>query len=219
MAKAVDGLFAATDPFDRRFSVFPLAPVTACISLGYLLTSRPRVRLFQYNRDNHGWRWPNKTAGDANFTVSGLGSDTVSSVGKVAVCFEFSAQVHESDLPILSEGFLATIRLSVPSPSTSWVQTPTQLDQLGTAARQLFERIARLYPRASEWHIFYAGSAPGAVKVGQQFNPTMTPPLQLYEFNRCPTPNYETSMMLGGMRHEQPGVPAATAGPAGTERH
>src|SRR5437899_2831192 len=38
-------LLAGEDTFDRRIAVFPLAPVSACISLGYHLTSRPHVRL------------------------------------------------------------------------------------------------------------------------------------------------------------------------------
>ncbi len=197
MEKAVDSLFATADPFDRRFAVFPLAPVSACISLGYLFTSRPRVRLFQYHRDDHTWRWPDKPASNADIAVSGLSATAVGAAGKLAVCFDLSAQVQESDLPMLPEGFLATVRLSIPSPSTSWLQTPAQLDQLGTVTRQVFEDISRLYPRASQWHVFYAGPAPGAVKVGQQFNPTMTPPVQLYEFSRCRQPRYEASIMLG----------------------
>ena len=47
--QAVDGTIAAEvrrllaqgDAFDQRIAVFPLAPVSACISLGYHLTSRP----------------------------------------------------------------------------------------------------------------------------------------------------------------------------------
>jgi len=198
MTGAVDNLFAATDPFDHRFAIFPLAPVSACISLGYLLTSRPRVRLFQYHRDSQTWRWPDKPASDNGIAINGLGANAVDSAGKVAICFDLSAQVHESDLPTLPGGFLATVRLSVPSPSTSWLQTSTQLNQLGVATRETLEAISRLYPRATEWHIFYAGPAPGAVKVGQQFNPTMVPRVQLYEFSRSRTPAYLPTIMLGG---------------------
>jgi hypothetical protein len=38
------------DIFDFRLAVFALAPVSACVSLGYHLTNRPHVRLFQYHR-------------------------------------------------------------------------------------------------------------------------------------------------------------------------
>ena len=37
------------DPFNKRFAVFPLAPVSACIATGYALTNRPKVRVFQHH--------------------------------------------------------------------------------------------------------------------------------------------------------------------------
>jgi len=44
-----------------------------------------------------------------------------------------------------------------------------------------------LAPEAVEWHIFYAGPAPLAVSIGQQLNPTMYPPIQLYEYRHKET--------------------------------
>jgi hypothetical protein len=58
VAAAARELLAGEDTFDRRVAVFPLAPVSACISLGYHLTSRPHIRLFQHNRDERSWGWP-----------------------------------------------------------------------------------------------------------------------------------------------------------------
>jgi len=34
-------LLAGDDTFDKRIAVFPIAPVSACLALGYHLTSRP----------------------------------------------------------------------------------------------------------------------------------------------------------------------------------
>lgn len=96
MEKAVDSLFATADPFDRRFAVFPLAPVSACISLGYLFTSRPRVRLFQYHRDDHTWRWPDKPASNADIAVSGLSATAVGAAGKLAVCFDLTPRFRRA---------------------------------------------------------------------------------------------------------------------------
>jgi hypothetical protein len=52
IAAAARQLLSGEDTFDRRIAVFPLTPVSACISLGYHLTSRPHVRLFQHHRDD-----------------------------------------------------------------------------------------------------------------------------------------------------------------------
>lgn len=198
MIETIDSLFASTDPFDCRFAIFPLAPVSACISLGYLLTSRPMVRLFQYHRDSQTWRWPADAIVESNVTVTGISNSVVESTGKLAICFDLSATILDTDLPKMPEGYLGTIRLSVSSPSTNWLQSPLQLEQLGITTRQTLEILTSVYPRADEWHIFYAGPAPGAVKIGQQFNPTMTPLVQLYEFNRSRIPPYQPSIRLGG---------------------
>jgi len=44
-------LIANSDSVASRVAVFPLAPVSACIYAGFLLTNRLNVRSFQYHRD------------------------------------------------------------------------------------------------------------------------------------------------------------------------
>ena len=58
LAAQAKALVASSDTVDRRLAIFPLAPVSACIALGYHLTSRPHVRLFQHERDDRSWVWP-----------------------------------------------------------------------------------------------------------------------------------------------------------------
>ncbi|VDG20799.1 hypothetical protein MUDAN_BIHEEGNE_03517 [Lactiplantibacillus mudanjiangensis] len=53
------------------------------------------------------------------------------------------------------------------------------------------------FPATKQWHLFYAGPAPLAVAVGQQLNPTMYPPTQLYEFRAKEKPRYKASILLG----------------------
>jgi hypothetical protein len=55
----------------------------------------------------------------------------------------------------------------------------------------------QLVPGAVEWHLLYAGPAPVAVVIGQQLNPTMYPPTQLYEYRHNERPRYRPSIRLG----------------------
>lgn len=66
---------------------------------------------------------------------------------------------------------------------------------LACMAREVFEDAMAICPGADRWHVFYAGPAPGAVAVGQQLNPTTTPPVQFYEFRH---PNHIPSVLIGG---------------------
>jgi SMODS-associated and fused to various effectors sensor domain len=179
------------DSFEKRIAVFPLARVTACLYAGYVLTNRPNVQLFQYHRDEHTWVWPTngRAASDPQLSIEGNANPE-----HILFAFELSARVDAQ--PLLSKlRSSALVRIAIDSPTTRWLQHPQQLRDLGSLARDTFESaLARSLP-STVWHILYAGPAPGAVIVGQQLNPTMTPRTQLYEYVH---PNHVPSLILEG---------------------
>lgn len=198
LATTVDEIWLQTDPFECRLAVFPLAPVSACIALGYLVTSRPHVRLFQHHRDVPSWAWGHVPFDPDDITVEGLPVEPVLDDGEIAICFDISATVRCDQVELVIGNTLTTVHVAVPNPSTSWLQNPAQLDRLGRIARETFEAIIALCPNARTWHLFFAGPAPGAVRVGQQINPTMTPPVCLYEYRAQRRPRHQHSLCLGG---------------------
>ena len=195
-AGRVQALLAAGDPFDCRLAVFPLAPVSACLSLGYYLTNRPHVRLFQYHRDDHTWAWPRRAAPAQDIEVSGLENGD-SNCRTLGFLFHYSAVITDSAIASLSLGLNRRIDFRVPTPSTSWLQHPDQVKWAASEARQAFEQAVHLFPQAECWHLFFAGPAPVAVAVGQQLNPTMCPRAQLYEYRHRENPPYRASIQLG----------------------
>ena len=48
----------------------------------------------------------------------------------------------------------------------------------------------------SKIHLFYAGPTAGAIAIGREINPRMTPLIQLYEYNRADSPRYQKSIKL-----------------------
>jgi hypothetical protein len=54
----IEEMLLKQDPLFSRIAVFPLAPVSACLFSGYMLTNRVNVRAFQYHRDDATWAWP-----------------------------------------------------------------------------------------------------------------------------------------------------------------
>jgi hypothetical protein len=185
------------DPFDFRLAVFALAPVSACVGLGYYLTNRPRVRLFQFQRDDHSWSWFDEPATPSELRVSGLREAAVDDAGDLAICFELSAPVEQQNLDRLGVEFIDAIRVGIPEPTTAWLRRPEQLKDLARSAREVFERASNRYPNVARWHLFYAGPAPGGVVIGQQINPTMCPSVQLYEYRRNQTPSHRPSFVIG----------------------
>jgi hypothetical protein len=195
IAAVVGELLTTSDAFDRRLAVLPLAPVSACLALGYHLTSRPHVRLFQNDRDTHSWAWPRGKAPVNDLTVAGLDAPR-NDASDVAFLFHLSAEITDEAL----EGSLPLgaphINLRIPIPKTSWLRHPEQLSWIALAARDAFEQAAVIFSSATTWHIFYAGPAPAGISIGQQLNPTIFPPVQLYEYRRNQSPRYQASIRL-----------------------
>lgn len=197
IAAAASRLLAGDDAFDCRVAVFPLAPVSTCISLGYHLTSRPNVRLFQHHRDDRSWAWPRRLAPAQDITVTGL--DAAQPRASAATfAFHYSASVTDDVLAEAIAPLDFRVDFRVPAPTTAWLQHPDQLTWAALEARHAFERTMQLAPHAEVWHLFYAGPAPLAVAIGQQINPTMYPAVQLYEYRHKEARRYKPSIRLGG---------------------
>lgn len=198
LAEHVNTLLNTGDPFDFRLAIFPLAPVSACLALGYYLTNRPRVRLFQYHRDDYSWSWSNKASSPNDIKVTGLTDIKIAFTDEIAICFHLSAFITEESInEVIKSSSLVKVDVTVANPSTSWLQHQDQLKELSKIARKIFEQGIKYYPKATKWHIFYAGPAPVGVIIGQQINPTMCPPVQLYEYRHKSSPAYQPSIVLG----------------------
>lgn len=197
IAAAARSLMMGDDVFDQRIAVFPLAPVSACLSLGYHLTSRPNVRLFQHHRDDRTWVWPRIAMPDQDITVTGLGNSDVE-CRVVTFLFHLSAVITDAVVAELAEPVGRRIDVRVEVPSTSWLSHPDQIRWVATATRKAFEQAVHDLPRCALWRVLYAGPATIGVAIGQQINPTMYPSVQLYEYRHKETPRYRPSIMLGG---------------------
>jgi SMODS-associated and fused to various effectors sensor domain/HNH endonuclease len=195
IAQRARELMAEGDSFDQRLAVFPLAPVSACLSLGFHLTNRPNVRLFQYHRDDRSWAWPRRLAPAQDITVSGLDGED-QNCRAVAFLFHYSAIITDAEIAGLRAAVERRVDFRVPHPSIAWLQHPDQIKWSALEARRAFERAVQLFPNARIWHVFYAGPAPIAVALGQQINPTMCPRVQLYEYDRRDEPPYRASIQL-----------------------
>jgi hypothetical protein len=189
-------LLSGDDVFDRRLAVFPLAPISACISLGYHLTSRPHVRLFQHHRDARTWSWPRVVRPAQDIIISGLDANS-SQEATATFIFHYSAVITDDALTEAGAPLGYRVDFRVPEPNTGWLRHPGQMTWAAQDARNAFERTMKLLPNAKTWHLFYAGPAPLAVAIGQQLNPTMYPAVQLYEYRHKEVPRYKPSIRLG----------------------
>ena len=184
-------LLTGDDLFDQRIAVFPLAPVSACMSLGYHLTSRPNVRLFQHHRDERTWAWPRLPLPAQDITVTGF-DERDAECQVVTFLFHLSAVITDAVVAEMAEPVGHRVDIRVETPSTAWLRHPDQIRWAAAAARQAFEQAMQDFPGCRLWRVLYAGSgsrgrgdrtadqpddvSPGpALRIPSQGNPALPP--------------------------------------------
>lgn len=195
MKSILTPVLAGQDLFQERFAIFPLAPISICVTLGYVLTNRCRARFFQYHRDEQAWGWPNGQYDAGQIKTKW---DVIDPVKNIRFVISLSAQINLQDVNASGVPIGPMAAISIDKPSLTWLVNESQLVELRIAIRKAFEKAASDFPEAENWHIFYAGPAPGAVVLGQEINPTMSPPVHVYEFRRNQNPRYFNGVILKG---------------------
>lgn len=190
-------LKGGADVFETRIAVFSIAPVSACISLGYHFTSRPNIKVFQHDRDGKTWQWPSNSSSlsDDLLVHESFGAATNDDVTFI---FHLSATVAEQDLLDANIPTRSRVDFRIPTATVSWLKHPDQISRAVVKIREAMEHAKSRVPHAKRWHVAYAGPAPLAVALGQTINPTMFPAVQLYEFRSHSNPRYQPSISLSG---------------------
>lgn len=195
--KMVDEAIRKSEDLLPRFAVFSLSPIPLAIHLGYQLSDRVEVRLFQYDRDRQTWAWhSDRERAASHFIVEGLPEESISGCVEAVVRVSLSARVTSVDTDAVVQAPLQ-VDLRVEEPDVTWLRHPDQLVELGRAFRGLLGSLNRSVPQCARIHLFYAGPTGGAIVLGQAINPRMNPPITLYEYDRRRKPRYEEVLTLG----------------------
>lgn len=183
-----------------RFAVFSLAQIPMAMHLGFIVSDRVDVDCYQYDRERKTWRWPDDvTDADLDIQVKGAPVKILKKTGDAVIRVSLSATISPEDTRAVVPGVLE-IDLSVKLPDVMWLRSPAQLAPLGTTFRGVLRGIRDHMPDCDRIHLFYAGPTGGAVIIGQQINPRMNPPVEVYEYSRQWTPRYRHALRLGEVR-------------------
>lgn len=194
----VHDIIAKSRDIVPRFSVFSLAPIPLAIHLGFLLSDRVEVQYFQFDRDNRSWNWrPSEKAEiDENIQVSGLPEEETAEIMEVSVAVSLSAKILDTDIREAAPNAKKSIEIFIDNPDVMWLQSPVQLHKLGQIFRKVLAAIDSKIPRCSRIHLFYSGPTGGCVVIGQQINPRMNPPVDLYQYSRQSNPRNQRALTL-----------------------
>lgn len=183
-----------------RFAVFSLAHIPLAIHLGYLLSDQVDAKLFQFHRaPRDTWAWDEELAAaeiDADLELTGAPNEAAPDDAPVVIRVSLSATVRPADTRAVAPDSSIEVDMSTAAPDVRWLRAPEQLEVLEARFRDVLAVIRRHVPESPRIHLFYAGPAPGAVALGRVINPTMNPPVSLYEYRRQRSPRYEHVLTL-----------------------
>ncbi len=186
------------NPNSIRFAIFSLAKISSAIHLGYLLSSRIRVRYAQYDRDDQIWDWPTQLVENySSIKTSGLMNRINEKISQFIVKISLSARIkkiHLSGLEIPTDN---SIEIFFEVPNEDWLKSELQVIEVGRKFREVLRNLREFTPNLKIIHLFYAGPTSCAIAIGQQINPSMNPLIQLYEFDYRNKPPYSMSIRLG----------------------
>lgn len=179
-----------------RFAVFSLAPIPLAIHLGFVLSDRVEVNCFQFQRDRFSWTWPTDAGFDSNLKITGIPSEASDSPIEVSIAIALSAVIDRRDVEDAAPRANYHLEICVDNPDVMWLKSPAQLSALALIIRTTLSTLRTKFPRCSRIHIFYAGPTGGAVVLGQQINPRMNPPVELYQYSMQSSPRYQPALTL-----------------------
>lgn len=197
-SQALRGLLDSIAPTDRRLAVFSLTRIPLAVHLGYVLSDRYRVSLYQFHRDSSSWRWPGADGGTGIRTEYVWNEDDARQKGGAVIRVSLSAEVKRTLTQDLVSDPLVDVHITTDDPSLMWLRSRTQLDELSAHYREAVAFIRnRLGKACTGVHLFYAGPTGGAIAIGRQHNPWMNPPLHLYDYDIGKSPPYDHVLVLG----------------------
>jgi len=183
----------------NRFAIFSLANISSAIYLGYLLTSRVKIKYTHYNRDLQTWKWFEdiKQVKLQEIKVYGMPDDINQNLNEIIVKISLTAKILDDQIGGLGFNLENKIEIAVNNPSEDWLKLESQIADLSRSFRDILTNLRKNAPNLSKIHLFYAGPTAGAIAIGRQINLKMGPIVQLYEFNRNRRPNYQKSILIG----------------------
>lgn len=195
----IQKLLQSTPPAERRFAIFSLAPISLAIHLGFILSDRCRLSLFQYHRDRSSWKWPDLGKSSQSHIKTVWSENRKDDQGAIVVRVSLSAFINDELVESVVANPIAEAHLSAENPDVNWLKSLDQLEEINLKFRAVLSEIrSRFGDRCSDIHLFYAGPTAGAINLGRAINPRMNPPVHLYEYDRAGKPPYRATLTLGG---------------------
>jgi len=178
---------------------FGLSHIPLALDLGYRLTNKRPVRLFEFDRYGTAKSpWIELTPGDCrtDLITSGLPEAVCTDIGDVTVKISISAVIHESQISAISRDCLASVHIGLTEPRRDSVTSMTEIALIGRRFRECLDDIYTKLPNMKNLHLFFAGPCSLAMYLGQLLMSSTDSRIICYNFDNSSKISYNWGLRI-----------------------
>jgi hypothetical protein len=175
---------------------FGAAPIPLAMHLGFLIPTWARVEVYQQHHDEKHWRYAELARSSVQLSRSNVPSDRNELNGDVVLRVSASYEIDPTELTPLVESSIAHVGVSVDPLERDNLRSAADLDDAARTVIDSLEEALRHRPGADRVHLFLAGPVGLAFRIGSLINPTVVPPVSVYQYDRSSTPRYNYAFDL-----------------------
>ena len=163
-----------------------------------LMTWRSPAVYQQHHHEKH-WRWTGRPEGmtGPGVTIDGVPPEIDSRPGDVVLRIAASYPIDPSKTRSVLPNPLAELDLKLCPIALDPFATPAELEQMVVAFHGALRVIQERLPNARRLHLFLAGPVGLALRLGGAINPTIYPPVQVWQYDYKSNPCYHRALILG----------------------
>ncbi|MCK6524481.1 SAVED domain-containing protein [Myxococcota bacterium] len=176
--------------------------IPLAMDLGARLTTWKRPRVFHQRHGGQGWVWPGRVDGEngPGVRVTGLPDEADPNArGPVVVSVASSYSIADVDLETMRRDAIATVRIDLdPIPlDHNPYSTQEELERTVAAFDWVISKLKERRPSMTELRVAIAGPVGLILRLGGSINPTIYPPVIIWNYVAGSTPRYKPALQIG----------------------
>jgi len=178
-----------------RICYFGATTIPLAVHLGYCFGGWHKIEIFVLNRETNSWEWiqPEDESLETNHKFP---SDVIEVNTEVLYKVEASYPMQQEEIKESIGANFQTVALSLLVFDKDAFKSPKQLEKFGYAFSQGLDAIATHIPNADKIHLLVTAPVGVAFYLGTRFNPNITKPVVLYQYNTNKDIKYEEIFVL-----------------------
>ncbi|HNT73514.1 MAG TPA: SAVED domain-containing protein [Anaerolineae bacterium] len=175
---------------------FGIAHIPLLFYLGYSLTTKRQLHLFEFDRYASRWNYLHGKQRGPRLQLEGMPALPINEAGDVLIRVSITHTIRLPEVSEIIPSPIVSVHLYLEPPKRDAVVSEYQLHNYGIQFRQMLDDVHELLPNRRCTHIFYAGPASLAVYFGQLISHTVDRDIVVYNYTAKDSPGYSWGLEI-----------------------